>query len=271
MLKNPQIDPLSIIRQSPDFHQENGVFISETFEPKNDFEEIYLKLRKKESRIYDDEVLSSLPEYPAGGPHRKEWKIRKNSAAMLMKYLSQKTRPLNILELGCGNGWLASKISGIAGSIVIGLDINGTELEQAARVFKNKQNLLFLRADIYGKEIEKLKFDCIILAGIIQYFADLMNLIKRLLQLTVENGEVHIIDSPIYNEDQLERAIKRSAAYFKEIGMEEAAPLFHHHSFPELAGFNSSALYSPKSISSRIKRRILLGSSSPFSWLRIRR
>jgi protein-L-isoaspartate O-methyltransferase len=46
-----------------------------------------------------------------GHRHYHEWQIRKASSNRLVKYLAKKQKILEILEVGCGNGWLSAKLS----------------------------------------------------------------------------------------------------------------------------------------------------------------
>ena len=72
-----------------------------------EFEQLYIKLRNQEKRIYEDEEVAWLPDVSEDNIHKKEWRIRKASCQKLTHYLSSKKRALKILEVGCGNGWLS--------------------------------------------------------------------------------------------------------------------------------------------------------------------
>src|ERR1700689_2775716 len=109
----------------------------------NDFEDLYLAVRQCEKRLYSDEQVRRLPDIDALHIYAEEWKIRKRSSMRLIEYIQKKHRPMRILEVGCGNGWLSAKLSEIPGADVIGLDINQTEISQANRVFV-KDNLEFV-------------------------------------------------------------------------------------------------------------------------------
>src|SRR6478672_1922889 len=137
----------------------------------NNFEEKYISLRKKENRLYTDEQVKWLPEIDLSNPHYKEWELRKESRNKLTKHLSSKKIKLNILEVGCGNGWLCHHLSKIPGSNVAGIDINQTELDQARRVFDHIANIEFFYGGIDSEKIRPEKFDVIIFAASIQYFA----------------------------------------------------------------------------------------------------
>src|ERR1700739_235600 len=101
---------------------------------KNVFAENYIRLRKKEERIYTDAEVSKLPDISASHIHYKEWLIRKQSCNKLFKYLKKKSKKQNILEIGCGNGWLSAKLASVTSGDVTGIDINTEEIEQASRV-----------------------------------------------------------------------------------------------------------------------------------------
>src|SRR6478672_8506579 len=105
------------------------------------FEEKYILLRRKEKRLYTDEQVKWLPEIEVSHPHYKEWQARKRSCNKLIQHLGSKRTELNILDVGCGNGWLCHRLSKIPGSSVVGIDINKIELDQAKRVFDHIENI----------------------------------------------------------------------------------------------------------------------------------
>ena len=77
-----------------------------------DFSRQYFLLRKKEGRVYSDEEVVNLPEINRQHQFYDEWEIRKRSSLQLKKYLAGKKRPLQILEIGCGEaGILAAEPS----------------------------------------------------------------------------------------------------------------------------------------------------------------
>ncbi len=194
------------------------------------WEEIYLSLRRKEGRIYPDEVLKTLPIVQKNHPLKSEWKVREHSGIKLVKYLSSKQTHRRILEIGCGNGWLSHTLSKIDGSKVTGADINMRELEQATRIFGYRQNLEFIYADIFETSFKPEKFDVIIIASVIQYFPEPDKLIDRLLEFLSNKGEIHIIDSPLYrSENEAFEATKRSVKYFQNQGSPEMSKYYFHH------------------------------------------
>ncbi|HXF84378.1 MAG TPA: methyltransferase domain-containing protein [Anaerolineales bacterium] len=231
--------------------------------------DLYLRVREKEGRLYSDDIVVHLPSIPDGHPLANEWRARSLSASRLTRYLARRPQPLTILDLGCGNGWLSHHLSQI-GAQVIGMDVNHFELAQAARVFSSRSNLLFLEGDIFSAPFPPAVFDIIVLASVIQYFPDLNRLLHALLPFLKPDGEIHILDSPLYpSQEEREAAVQRTRRYYSELGFPEMSEQYFHHCLSELNGFSVSRLYHPRSFLARLKR-VLRVTDSPFPWLVVR-
>jgi ubiquinone/menaquinone biosynthesis C-methylase UbiE len=229
------------------------------------FEELYIRLRKKEKRSYSDEQVAALPSISSLHEHSREWRARGSSSGKLIKYFKQ-NRALRILEVGCGNGWLCHRFSTIPGSIVVGVDINSTELEQAARVFHRIPNLQFINGDITSGLFGDNRFDMIVFAASIQYFQSAIAIIQTALGLLNEGGEVHVIDSPFYNKTDLESAQVRSQSYFIAAGFPQMANHYFHHPYDDLQTFKPERLNLFWGITWLPRR-----ANDPFNWYRIRK
>ena len=227
------------------------------------FEGLYIDLRRKENRILTDSQLMFLPDVDSSHIHYNEWQIRKRSAQRLIAYLKKKSKPLKILEVGCGNGWLSSKLSAMANSTVIGLDINEVEINQAKRVFK-KDNLQFIGKGFNPEMFPNEKFDVILFAASIQYFPSLKNILQNALNCLSEQGEVHIIDTRFYKPAEIENAARRCKNYYLMLGYPEMANYYFHHSINDLKAFNYKALLNPLRVISRISKR------EPFYWIAVK-
>jgi ubiquinone/menaquinone biosynthesis C-methylase UbiE len=226
------------------------------------FEEKYISLRKKENRLYTDEQVKWLPEIERSHPHYKEWELRKISCDKLTQHLSNKRTELNILEVGCGNGWLCHHLSKIPGGNVAGTDINNTELGQAKRVFGHIENIEFMYGGLDNEKIRSEKFDAIIFAASIQYFQSLEDIIPAALQLLNTGGEIHILDSHFYKPAELETARKRSFDYYHSLQFAEMTEYYFHHSIDELDPYIHKILYNPDLFFNRF-----IKNKNPFPWI----
>lgn len=230
--------------------------------------DLYYRVRQKEGRIYPDEIVSRLPDFPVDHSLRQEWLARRHSAHRLVDYLRALDRPLRVLDVGCGNGWLSHLLTGIHGAQVWAFDRIGPELRQAARLF-SAQSAQYLVTEISAPAFSPSTFDVIVLASVIQYFPDLPLLITELRGLLRSGGEIHLLDSPLYAAADVEAARRRTLGYYTELGFPEMAALYHHHTTASLDPFSPDYLYRPGGIRNRLSRQA--GSSpSPFPWVRLR-
>lgn len=230
--------------------------------------DLYLRLRIAEGRIYPDEIVSGLPDFPADHPLKREWLARADSASRLLKYVAAMFGPLRILDVGCGNGWLSRALSTIPGVHVWGFDRSGPELSQASRLF-GSPNTVFSALDIAQAPFPMQSFDVIVLASVIQYFPDLAFVIRLLQGHLRPLGEIHIMDSPLYLDSEVGAAQARSAAYYSSLGFPDMAHFYFHHCFSSLDQFHPARLYDPRSLGPRFLNQ-KRGAASPFPWLRIR-
>jgi ubiquinone/menaquinone biosynthesis C-methylase UbiE len=234
-----------------------------TGQKNNVFNQRYFALRDKEGRIMTDEELQHLPEVFPGHPYAQEWKLRASSCGQLKHYLEKKDKPLSILEVGCGNGWLSHRLSYIQQSQILALDINKQELCQAERVFAHKKNIKFCLGTIHDL-LAGLRFDVIIFAASIQYFPDFKKTISTCLDVLENGGELHILDSKFYGENEVAEAKLRSLDYFQSVNEPEMQQFYFHHCFDVLHNFKFRILYNPHSLVNK-----LLKNASPFYWIRI--
>ena len=127
---------------------------------------------------------------------------------------------------------------------------------------------MFIYGNIFENIFDENVFDLISLNSSIQYFDDLNTLIKRLFYFLTADGEIHIIDSPIYNQNELAGAKERTARYYISNGFPEMSKHYYHHTFEELKDFNYKILYDPKAVQNNLKK-IFGFKESPFPWIRI--
>lgn len=238
----------------------------------SDFEQRYTTMRNCEGRIYSNDVVKDLPNFNRHGiPNptlEKEWLIRKRSAQQLIQSLKSQADK-RILEVGCGNGWLISQINRSLSNPCCGIDVNETELVQAVQVFGHQPHLTFLYADITSDLFIEPMADVIIIASAIQYFPEVANLIKKLQSLLFAKGTIHILDSPFYDETQVESARERSKEYFRQCETPDMRHHYFHHTMNDLSSFHFEQHHNPKSIFNRLMRP--LNNNSPFPWIVINR
>jgi len=227
------------------------------------FGDLYIDVRNQEKRVLTDCQVMFLPDIEPTHIHYKEWQVRKRSAKRLIDYLKEKSKPLNILEIGCGNGWLSSMLLTIKGSKVTGIDVNEPEIMQAKRLFKNER-LDFICAGFDPQMFSDQKFDVILFAASIQYFPSIKNILQDALSCLNRNGEIHIIDTNFYSPNQVEGAARRTEQYYSEMGYPEMAAYYFHHTVNDLKPFNYQLLFNPHRLVNKISKK------DPFYWVAVK-
>ncbi len=238
---------------------------SATYTAAEEFEQLYTRLRQKEGRVYSDEEVVILPNLDNTHPHYKEWLIRKNSCRALLSYIKQRDTVLSILEAGCGNGWLSARLADAIDAEVTGLDINTSELEQAKRVFGKKAGLKFIKGSLETEALKNEKFDLIVFAASIPYFSSLKETISMAFEHLTLLGEIHIMDSPFYQQQEIEAAKKRTKEYFHALGFAGMEKYYHHHTLGELEPFQYKILHHPFSWKNKLSIK-----KNPFYWITIK-
>lgn len=242
----------------------NNLFQSDSLS-QNEFERLYISLRKKEGRYFTENEIARLPRVAHSHPLFKEWKIRKKSCDHLLQYIKKQSHICNILEVGCGNGWLAAQLASVTQGTVTGMDVNGAELKKAKKVFQRRAGLHFVHGNICSGILSDQKFDLIVFAASIQYFKSLKEIVDVAFQHLTLQGEIHILDSPFYSTEEVFQARERTRKYFSSLGFPQMSKYYFHHCLSDLKSYNYKILYNPHSWMRKLMLR-----KNPFYWIMIR-
>jgi len=266
-------------------------------------EKIYLEVRRREGRVFPDEVVRNLPFVSKSNPYAKEWvwrgrtferflscckelpvlrekNVERTDSARMTKNgvvgEDANNGKFRILDLGCGNGWLANRLAENPDWDVWAVDVNEEELAQGARLF-GRENLRFVYADLVSRNAVPASespgtafrdtFDLVVLAASVQYFPDLEQLIFSLKKCLKPGGEIHILDSPFYkNEEERKAARQRTLEYYTKIGVPEMATFYHHHLWADVERLGGADLNNRLGIKFLQKIKWL----APFPWVRVK-
>jgi SAM-dependent methyltransferase len=231
----------------------------------------YLAAREREGRRLGVDEVRRLPDPPAGSRHAREWRTRAASAGRLLSHLSSR-RARSVLDLGCGNGWLAARMARTLGARVTAVDVNRSELSLAAEAFDGVAGLELVLADVFEDVLPRESFDAAVVASAAQYFPDLPRLVRRLFDLLSPGGEVLLLDGPLWRSaSEAAAATERSRLHYESVGTPELAGAFHHHERAVLAPFSPRWYFLPERPVARFARRILRRPLSPFPFVGIPR
>ena len=94
------------------------------------FFEEYARHRAKEGRALTGDELRSLP-YLRSGPLARQWTVRARTFDAFMEHVVKPRatkRPLDILDLGAGNGWLSCRVARM-GHRAVALDVRDDDVD----------------------------------------------------------------------------------------------------------------------------------------------
>jgi 2-polyprenyl-3-methyl-5-hydroxy-6-metoxy-1,4-benzoquinol methylase len=235
-----------------------------------DWRSAYLRAREREGRRLPDDVVAELPHVPASHPLAQEWRQRADSCTRFVSYLRDRVGTVRVVDVGCGNGWMANRIAEIDGLRVVGLDAVAEEIHQARRVFGSRARLEFVHAEVVDGNLPVEPPDVVLLASVIQYVPDPARLLRAMLASLRPGGEVHVFDSPIYRPTDVASARERTRAHYRGVGVPEMTQVYRHHSWDAFSALRFDLLYRPDSRRGRLERRLTRRPRSPFPWLRFR-
>lgn len=242
--------------------KKEGVFLLETRLKEGKHEEVYIRIREKEGHLINDAQVMDLPNTAPAPEFHRLWVMRKQSALAVCAQLAKTPNP-TILELGCGNGWFSHLLAAIPGSMVLGMDMNQTELRQAARLFQ-KDNLAFAFGDIDQDPLLPEMFDFVVLNAAIQYFNDIPGVLRIIRKLLKENGEIHILDSAFHHtKAEQEKARARSREHFAQMGEPDMIHHFHHPLWSDINSFQPKVRH----FNRNLLKKLLRIPQNPMPWV----
>lgn len=158
----------------------------------------YLRIRRAEGRGSDDPAYYlALPFRDLSGTLSSQWEMRGRT----YRYFERRVlgrRPLDVLDLGAGCGWMSYRLS-LAGHRAVAVDIltDGRDGLGAARHYP-----AFPR---FEAEFDRLpfaegSFDLAVFNASVHYSADYSRTLAEARRCVRKNGRIVLLDSPVYRE-----------------------------------------------------------------------
>jgi SAM-dependent methyltransferase len=221
------------------------------------FIEEYETVRRTEGRgSTDADYYRALPYKDLSGNFSKDWAIRTRSFDLLVKKLltpiqANLERPLKVLDLGAGNGWLSNRLAA-QDDRVVAVDLLVNELDGLGAWKHYENQLTPIQAEFNRLPIMDGFADVAIFNASFHYSENYEETLKEALRATDVDGVVVVMDTPVY---------RRRESGEKMVAEREAA-------FQEQYGFASNSLESENFLT--YDRLIELGDSLGIHWLTFR-
>jgi SAM-dependent methyltransferase len=150
--------------------------------------------------------LLALP-YVQDGPWAAQWRVRARTYDHFVRAIVERfeqaapSRPLRVLDLGAGNGWLCYRLNR-RGHSSVALEWRWDDVDGlgAARGYAGHVEPFFPRvaASFETLPFPPSKFDLAVFNASIHYATDLVATLTEAVRVLVRTGGVAILDSPFY-------------------------------------------------------------------------
>lgn len=167
------------------------------------FRTAYAEHRASEGRRLGEAELLSLP-YLTDGPLARAWSVRAATFEAFRRRVvhplaAKAGRPLRILDLGAGNGWLSYRLA-LEGHGCTALDVREDDVDGlgAARPLLERVHFATLAASFDAIPLPDAGMDLTLFNAALHYATDLEAVLAEALRVTAPGGRIAILDSPFY-------------------------------------------------------------------------
>ena len=163
----------------------------------------YASIRQAEGRGSDDPAwYRALPYKDLRGVNSAQWAIRAASYRHFERRLlpaieREIRRPLRILDLGAGNGWMSYRLS-LRGHRPVALDIFADSLDGLGAIRNYPAPIPAAIAEFDCLPFAPGSLDLAIFNSSLHYSADYRRTIEELRRCLRSTGRFFVIDSPVY-------------------------------------------------------------------------
>lgn len=190
------------------YHQEEGVWRFLT--PQRNLEywqfiKDYETVRYSEGRgSLDPAYYLELPFRDLTGRFTSDWKIRSKSFRALIRtvvkpFEKEVKRPLKILDLGAGNGWLSYRLA-CRGHQTAALDLQTNALDGLGAFIHYDASFLPVQADFHHLPFCDSQADLVIFNASFHYSVGYVECLCEAQRVLQPRGRIVILDTPIYHD-----------------------------------------------------------------------
>jgi ubiquinone/menaquinone biosynthesis C-methylase UbiE len=159
----------------------------------------YARHRAKEGRAHNIEELKQLP-YLREGPLARQWAVRARTFDAFVKHVIEPAgRPLAVLDLGAGNGWLSYRLARM-GHRAVALDIRDDDVDGLGAAAPLRADVPFgsTHASFDDIPFATRRFDVTVFNASLHYAKDLKAVLAEAARVTRSRGILAVLDSPFY-------------------------------------------------------------------------
>ena len=183
----------------------------------------YQTVRRAEGRGSDDPAYyRALPFSDRAGRFAADWEIRARSFQMLVRHVltpreERWRRPLVILDLGAGNGWLSYRLAQRQHSVAA-VDLLDDQLDGLAAHVHYDSRFTPIQAEFDHLPLAGQQADLVIFNASFHYSTNYVATLREALRVLRLDGATVIMDSPLYHDASSgARMVQEREARFQEL------------------------------------------------------
>jgi SAM-dependent methyltransferase len=190
-------------------------------------------------RQHDAAYYRLLPRVEARDPQATTWRIRRESFRNLGRVLRRfGGRPLRVLDLGAGSGWLSARLTEV-GHACVAVDWLDDVEDGLGAIRHYPIRFTCVQADFGDLPLAPGQFDVAIFNASLHYSDDPARTLCQARAMLAPGGILAVMDSPLFASDDAgrrmldaqqiafhatgERVVRRSVGYLTDDGLRRAA------------------------------------------------
>jgi SAM-dependent methyltransferase len=183
----------------------------------------YAIVRQAEGRGCDDPAYyRALPFVDLTGRFCDQWRIRARSFRTLAERVlpgleAGRARPLRVLDLGAGNGWLSYRLS-MRGHYVVAVDLLTNASDGLGAHVHYDAAITPVQAEFDRLPFGRGQADLAIFNAALHYSTQYETTLREALRALRGDGRLVILDSPVYRDPSSgEQMVREREAHFEQV------------------------------------------------------
>jgi SAM-dependent methyltransferase len=174
------------------------------------FREAYAGHRAAEGRAHDGRELFALPYLESGTlALRRQWAVRARTFDAFVRHIlapacRASARPIDLLDVGAGNGWLSYRASQ-AGCHAVAVDLRDDDVDGlgASACYRGAADgrLDCVAGSFDALPLADASFDIVVFNASLHYATDLGAALREAHRMLRRGGRIAVLDSPFYRSD----------------------------------------------------------------------
>jgi SAM-dependent methyltransferase len=189
------------------------------------FSRDYETIRRAEGRgSQDPAYYRALPYQDLSGRMPGDWRIRAASFDALLKQVvlpeaARRGRPLRLLDLGAGNGWLSNRLARL-GHAAAAVDVLANDFDGLGCAGYYESTFTPVQAEFDHLPFADRMIDLVIFNASLHYSPDYVASLAQARRVLEQEGKIVVMDTPVYHNGESGAAMvrERQAQFVRQYG-----------------------------------------------------